>query len=117
MNILSSYNIKKALFHWFSRPMNLLSQIVDHGFFITEGPPSLYSTGIREIIRHIPLSNLLTETDGPVEFRGPFKGQMTKPSFIPPVVSAIAQIKNKKEDDVAEQLIKNFNQLFGTTLV
>lgn len=117
MNILSSYNLKKVLFHWFSRPMNLLSQIVDHNYFITEGPPSLYSSGIREIIRRIPLTNLLTETDGPVEFRGPFKGQMTKPSFIPSVVSAIAQIKNKKENEVAEQLIKNFNQLFGTTLV
>jgi Tat protein secretion system quality control protein TatD with DNase activity len=42
---------------------------------------------------------------------------MTTPSFIPPVVGAIAQIKNKKESDVADQLIKNFNQFFGTTLV
>jgi len=112
MNILSSYNLNKVLFHWFSRPIQLLSQIVDYGYFITEGPPSLYSSGIREIIRHIPLSNLLTETDGPVRFRGPFKGEMTTPSFIPSVVSAIAQIKNKKESDVADQLIENFNQFF-----
>jgi len=117
MNILSSYNLKSALFHWFSRPMKLLSQIVDHGYFITEGPPSLYSSGIREIIRRTPLTNLLTETDSPVQFGGPFKGKMTKPSFIPLVVSAISQIKNKKEEDVADQLIKNFNQLFETTLV
>lgn len=117
MSILSSYNLKKVLFHWFSRPMKLLSQIVEYGYFITEGPPTLYSSGIRGIVRRIPLSNLLTETDGPVQFRGPFKGKMTTPSFIPPVVSAIAQIKNKKEDEVADQLIKNFNQFFGTTLV
>lgn len=117
MDILSSHNLKKVLFHWFSRPMKLLSQIVSYGYFITEGPPALYSSGIREVIRRIPLSNLLTETDGPVQFRSPFKGEMTTPSFIPSVVSAIAQIKNKKESDVADQLIRNFNHFFGTRLV
>ena len=83
----------------------------------TEGPLALYSSGIREIVRRIPLSNLLTETDGPVQFGGPFKGEMTTPSFILYVVGAIDQVKNKKESDVADQLIKNFNQFFGTTLV
>jgi TatD DNase family protein len=113
MSILPSYGLKKVLLHWFSRPMRLLSQIVDRGYYITEGPPSLYSNGIREIVRRIPLTNLLTETDGPVRFRGPFKGKVTTPSFIPLVVEAIAQLKEKKETDVADQILQNFADFFG----
>jgi len=113
MNLLPSYGVKKILLHWFSRPIGLLPQIVDCGYYITEGPPAVYSSGTREIIRRIPLTNLLTETDGPVRFGGPFKGEMTKPSFIPIVVKAIAQIKDMKEAEVADQIFQNFTNFLG----
>ena len=115
MSLLPSYGVKKILLHWFSRPIGLLPQIVDRGYYITEGPPAVYSRGIREIVRRIPLTNLLTETDGPVRFGGPFKGEMTTPSFIPLVVDAIAQLKEKKETEVADQIFQNFTSFFGIT--
>ena len=115
VSLLPSYGVKKVLLHWFSRPIGLLPQIVDRGYYITEGPPSVYSSGIREIIRRIPLTNLLTETDGPVRFRGPFKGEKTTPAFIPLVVDAIAQLKEEKETEVADQIFQNFTSFFGTT--
>jgi len=114
MSLLPSYDLKKVLFHWFSSKfIGLLSQIVDRRYYITEGPPAVYSSGIREIIRRIPLTNLLTETDGPLRFGGPFKGEMTTPSFIPLVVKAIAQIKDMKETEVADQIFQNFTDFFG----
>jgi len=114
MSLLPSYNLKKVLLHWLSSKfVGLLPQIVDRGYYITEGPPTAYSRGIKEVIRRIPLANLLTETDGPVRFGGPFKGEMTKPSFIPLVVEAIAQIKGMKETEVADQILKNFANFFG----
>jgi TatD DNase family protein len=114
ISLLSSYGLDKILFHWLSSKFKgLLPQIVDRGYYITEGPPTVYSNGIREIVRRIPLTNLLTETDGPVHFGGPFKGEMTKPSFIPSIVKAIAQIKDMKENEVANQILKNFANFFG----
>jgi len=70
------------------------------------------SRGIRDIIRRMSLTNLLTETDGPVRFRGPFKGKMTAPSFILLVVEALAQLKEKKETEVADQKFQNFANFF-----
>jgi TatD DNase family protein len=115
INLLPSYSLKKVLLHWFSRPTTLLPQIVDKGYYISEGPPSVYSSHIRDIIKRIPLTNLLTETDGPVDFRGPFKGKMTTPAFLPLVVKAIAEIKEAKEIEVADQILQNFTNLFGIT--
>jgi TatD DNase family protein len=117
VEMLPSYNLKRVLLHWFSYPLTALSQAVSHGYFITEGPPAAYSNGIREVIAQTPLTNLLTETDGPVKyFKQPFNGQMTKPSFIRAVVEAIAQIKRTQVDDVAEQVVKNFETFFNVKL-
>ena len=113
MDILSSYKIEKVLLHWFSKPLSLLAKIIDRGYFITEGPPTIYSSHVQNIIRQIPLTNLLTETDGPVRyFKAPFKGNMTTPAFIPQVVNAIAKIKAEAEQKVAEQIYQNFAAFF-----
>ena len=117
VEMLPSYNLKRVLLHWFSYPITALSEAVSHGYFITEGPPATYSLGIREVIAQVPLTNLLTETDGPVKyFKQPFNGQMTKPSFIRNVVEAVAEIKKKPVDDVAEQIAKNFEVFFNVKL-
>ncbi|MDH7477549.1 MAG: TatD family hydrolase [Candidatus Bathyarchaeota archaeon] len=113
VEMLPSYKIKKVLLHWFSHPLSLLTKIVENGYYITEGPPTAYSNGIREVVRKIPLTSLLTETDGPVRyFKQPFNGQITTPAFIPMIVEAIAEIKNLEIARVAEQIIENFEKFF-----
>lgn len=117
VDMLPSYNLKRVLLHWFSYPITALPKAIDHGYFITEGPPAAYSSGIRDVIAKVPLTNLLTETDGPVRyFKPPFNGQLTKPSFIRAVVEAIAEIKEKSAIDVAEQIAQNFEGFFGIKL-
>ena len=116
MSILSSFNAEKVLFHWFSGPVELLPKIVENGYYVSEGPPSVYSGRTQKIIELVPLSSLLTETDGPVRFGGPFYGKMTTPSFIPQVVKAIAEIKGVKETDVAGRILQNFTEFFGVNL-
>jgi TatD DNase family protein len=117
VDMLPSYSLKRVLLHWFSHPMTALHKAIQHGYYITEGPPVAYSSGIREVVTNTPLTNLLTETDGPVLFRkAPFNGQMTKPSFIREVVHAIAEVKQVKAEDVANQIIRNFESFFNIKL-
>jgi TatD DNase family protein len=113
VDMLPSYKIKKVLLHWFSQPHSLIPTIVDRGYYITEGLPSVFSNGIREIVRRMPLTRLLTETDGPVSFRGPFKGKATTPAFIPEVVEAMAELKGMEKSVVADQIFRNFVDFFG----
>ncbi|MGD6809830.1 MAG: TatD family hydrolase [Candidatus Bathyarchaeia archaeon] len=117
VEMLQSYKVKRVLLHWFSHPMETLSKAIDQGYFITEGPPVVYSNGIREVVKQAPLTNLLTETDGPVTYwKKPFNGQLTKPSYIKTVVEAVAEIKNITVDAVAEQIAKNFEVFFDIKL-
>lgn len=117
VEMLPSYNIIRVLLHWFSGPLKALAKVIEEGYYISEGPPVVYSSGIREVVKRIPLTNLLTETDGPVRFfKPPFKGERTTPSFLPMVVKAIAEIKHLDAEVVAEQILKNFEEFFGVKL-
>lgn len=118
VEMLPSYSLRKVLLHWFSNPISILPKVVENGYYITEGPPTAYSNGIREVVKKIPLTNLLTETDGPVRFfKQPFAGKMTTPAFIPTVVKAIADIKKTDPTVIAEQIVKNFEEFFGAKLM
>jgi TatD DNase family protein len=113
VSMLPSYKIKKILLHWFSQPHSLIPTIMDRDYYITEGPPSVFADGIREVIRRMPLTRLMTETDGPVQFRGPFKDKLTTSSFVPTVVEAIAELKGQEKSVVADQIFHNFVDFFG----
>jgi TatD DNase family protein len=117
VEMLPSYRLNHVLLHWFSHPMSVLSKALDNGYFITEGPPVTYSNGIREVVDKTPITNLLTETDGPVTYwKQPFNGQLTKPSYIRNVVGAVAEIKKMQVEEVAEQIAKNFEAFFDIKL-
>jgi TatD DNase family protein len=117
LDILQSYRLKRVLLHWFSDPITALPKAIERGYYITEGPPTVYSNGIRRIVEQIPLANLLTETDGPVHyFKPPFKGKRTTPAFIPTIIKAIADIKQSRVDEVADQIVGNFERFFRAKL-
>ncbi|MEM3769809.1 MAG: TatD family hydrolase [Candidatus Bathyarchaeia archaeon] len=117
VDILPSYNTKRVLLHWFSNPIGVLPKAIERGYYISEGPPTAYSNGIREVVKKAPLTNLLTETDGPVRyFKAPFNGKMTTPAFIPTVVGAIAEIKRVSVEEAADQIAMNFEEFFGVRL-
>lgn len=117
VEMLPSYRVKRVLLHWFSYPMSALIKAIDNGYFITEGPPVTYSPGIREVVEKAPITNLLTETDGPVKYwKNPYNGQLTKPSFIQNVVEAVADIKKMQVQEVAEHVVRNFESFFGINI-
>ena len=117
IDMLPSYRLKHVLLHWFSYPLETLSKAVEHGYFITEGPPAAYSSGIREIIEKVPLTHFLTETDGPVKYyKRPYSAQLTTPAFIRNVVEAVAEIKKMQVEEVAQQIVENFQVFFNIKL-
>lgn len=117
IEMLPSYNLKRVLLHWFSNPISALSKIVQNGYCISEGLPTVYSNCIQKVVKRIPLTSLLTETDGPVRSsKPPFDGKRTTPAFIPIVVKAIAEIKKIDVANAAEQLVRNFEEFFAVKL-
>lgn len=107
---LSRFNPPRVLLHWYDGPMEDLKLIQDRGYFISIGPSLLTAKRITEIALKADLSIILSETDGPVKYHGPFEGRSTQPSFVIDVVRKLAEIKSMKADDVRDSLWRNFQR-------
>jgi len=116
LDLLPSYNVKGVLWHWFSGPVELLPRIMERGDYVSEGPPVVFSERVGEIVRGVSLERFLSETDGPVQYYGPFKSKPTTPAFVSEVVKAVSRVKGIDEDSVAEQILFNFENFFNVRL-
>jgi len=113
LGILPSFRLVRVLLHWYSGPSENLPLIKDRGYLISVGPSILYSKRAAEIARQADHSIILTETDGPVSFYGPFKGKTTRPSFVIDVVNKLAEIKNKTVEEIRDSVWNNFHSLIS----
>jgi TatD DNase family protein len=108
---LGRFSPRCVLLHWYDGPTEKLELIRDRGYMISIGPAPLYSKRVAEIARNADLSMILSETDGPVSHRGPFKGRMTEPSFVIDGVRNLAEIKSESVDTVRDAIWANFQSL------
>jgi len=109
LEILPSFNLVKVLLHWYSGPVENLGLFKDRGYFISVGPSICYSKRVGEVAREADLSMILTETDGPVTYYGPFKDKPTRPSFVVEVVLKLSEIKHVSVQETRGTVLRNFH--------
>lgn len=100
--------------HSFSGNHEEASQLLDLGFFLGVTGPVTYpnAAGLRQMIREVPLSRLLIETDGPYLTPQPRRGQRNEPAYVKWVVEKIADLKGCSPAEAAAQTADNADRLF-----
>ena len=109
LNILTTFRIKKIIFHWFDGNKKLLHRINDLGYFVSFGPYLLYSSDKKTLLAESDLSLLMFETDGPVKYRRCFEGIQTTPVLIPSIVNYASILLKKDFNELSSILCKNAN--------
>src|SRR5690606_39238918 len=69
IEVLPSYKIKSAVFHWYEGSKKNLKKINDLNFFVSFGPYILYNKEKRNMLREVDIDLVLLETDGPVRYK------------------------------------------------
>jgi TatD DNase family protein len=110
LNELSRFTQLKVLLHWYDGPVEKLKSIRERGYMISIGPALFYSKRIAEITRKADLGMILSETDGPVTYHGPFQGKFTQPSFVIDVVRRLAEMRSENVETVREAVWSNFQK-------
>ena len=87
---------------------------VEAGYYFSIPPSILRSRQKQKLVKQLPLSALLVETDSPV--LGPDAGCRNEPANLPLVVEAIASIKGVSPAAVAEAVAENSARLYGDRL-
>jgi TatD DNase family protein len=106
--IVGEKKIKRAVFHWYSGPVDLLDKIMSMGYFISATPALIYSPPHQEAIRRAPLERILLETDTPVNYQG----KESRPKDVWISLEQVARLKRLDPNIVSEQTTTNASQFF-----
>ena len=112
LDLLERYDIKRAIIHWYSGPMDILRALIDYGCYFTIGVELLYSDYIKEIAKIVPDHLLLTETDNPGALRWLKKNdEIGMPTAIKAVVDALADLRKVSRGEIESLVEANFASL------
>ncbi len=106
----------RGVAHCYSGNIEQAKRYVELGFYISFTGLITFVDQWREVIREIPLRQLLVETDCPYMTPVPHRGERNEPSFVRYVAKKIAEVKGISFDEVAKQTTKNAIDLFNLPL-
>ena len=78
--LMTSYQTKKALLHWFDGSKKQLQKAMDMDFFVSYGPVMVYANDKQTLLSKTNEEKILVETDGPVVFGKCF--EMKRNNFV-----------------------------------
>jgi len=111
INMLLNHNAKKVQLHAFDGKASTALPAVEAGYFFSIPPSIIRSRQKQKLVKQLPLSHLLIETDSPV--LSPESGQRNEPANAALVADIVAEIKNIPRDEVIEAAFRNTCQLYG----
>jgi len=107
LEILRRWDVESAVLHWYSGPIELLEEVEAGGYMITVNPALKIQPKHKKVLEQASLSMILTESDGPYEYRG----LKLRPNLIPDLVKFIAEVKGLTPGDVEEAVESNLRRL------
>jgi TatD DNase family protein len=110
LNYLISFKIKSAIFHWYSGPLALITDIVNAGYYFSINTAMIKSKAGQDIISKIPLSNILTESDGPFI---DVNGKPAKPANINLVYEYLSKKNDMPLNEIELLITDNFRRIIS----
>jgi len=106
--LIKEWKIEKAVFHWYSGPLDILSKIIAGGYYISATPALAYSERHRQAIRAAPLERILLETDAPETYQG----MASEPKDVRRTLAEVSAVKRLPTEEVAQQTFRNAQEIF-----
>lgn len=113
LHILKKYPQVRANFHFFAGSRSDLDQIVARGYSVSFTGVVSFTRDYDELLRFVPASQMMSETDCPFVSPAPYRGKRNEPVYVIETVKAIAQIRGEDEGVLAERLVQNAKNFFG----
>lgn len=106
---------KPGVLHSFNGNLETAQKAIALNFYIGVTGPVTYKNAEekRQIIRQLPLEQLLIETDAPFLTPVPHRGKRNEPAFVAYIADKIAEIHMTTREQVAEITTTNAARLFG----
>lgn len=115
LNILKDYPDLVGAIHCFGGSLEIAQEFIKKGFYIGFTGVITFkkkAEELQEVVKSLPLENILVETDCPYLSPEPYRGKRSEPLYVKYVAQKIAELKNISFEEVANQTTQNARQLF-----
>ncbi|MEK7580540.1 MAG: TatD family hydrolase [Patescibacteria group bacterium] len=114
LEILKKEKADRGVLHCFSGDWRLAKEFIESGFYIgLTGIITFPNYRHVDLLKNIPLDNVLIETDCPFLAPQPVRGQRNEPAFVKYVAEHLANIKNINLEEVDRTTTQNTKKLFN----
>ena len=107
LSLLIDYDVERAMFHWYTGPQDLIEAFGKAGYKISINAALKIQRKHQAIARVTPLDYIVTESDGPYNYRG----LKLSPTMIPETIKLIAELKGVEPGEVEEAARRNAEAL------
>jgi TatD DNase family protein len=107
---------EKTIFHCFSGDVEMAKTCIDRGYVLSFAGTMTFKNApqLREAVKLVPIQQLLVETDSPFLTPSPHRGLLNSPSQIATIVRAMAVERGQDVAELATNLGKNAERIFGS---
>lgn len=102
-----------GIIHFFSGTSEDASVLLEMGFSFSFGGAVTFSGSYDEVLRMVPIENMLLETDAPYVAPVPFRGQRNEPAYVIRVADYIAKVRNFSLEEISRRTVLNAFRIFA----
>jgi TatD DNase family protein len=105
----------RGVVHCFSGNYKMAEKCLEMGFFISIPGAITFgkSEKLQDVIRHIPVTDILVETDAPYLTPHPHRGKRNEPAYVIHTAKKVAEIKGLSLEELASVTYQNTRNVFG----
>jgi TatD DNase family protein len=107
--MVKAAGIARAVFHWYSGPLDVLQEILADGYFISATPALAYSPPHQAAIQAAPLDRILIETDAPVVYQE----KQSEPAHLVVTAQELSRVKGIELSEVIETTTANTRSFYN----
>ncbi len=107
--MVADAEIEKAVFHWYSGPLEMLEKIIDDGYYVSATPALAYSHPHQAAMKAAPIEQILVETDSPVEYLG----KTSEPAHLTATLKELSRVRAMELEEVRRITTTNAKRFFG----
>ncbi|MBQ7544861.1 MAG: TatD family hydrolase [Synergistaceae bacterium] len=121
MDILKYHRDLKLMFHCYSGGLEWLERVIEMEGMCSFGGAVTWtgkaSDELREVVRRIPIDNILAETDSPYMAPSPLRGKLNEPANVRYVYARIAEERGLPLAELEAKIDSNAERFFEWSMI
>lgn len=117
INIMREMQVQniKGVMHCFTESLQMAQEAMSMDFYISFSGIITFKNAreLQDVVRQVPLSHMLVETDAPFLTPVPYRGKPNSPAYVRFVAEKVADLHETALNEVAKITTKNFFDLFA----